>query len=52
MEEYIERLKRLGYSSSDAYTIMYDFFKNYSEMELEDYIRQMESDVYVGRVQS
>lgn len=50
MEEYIERLKRVGYSDNEAYTIIYDFFKNYSELELEDYIKQVESDVYVGKI--
>lgn len=50
MEEYIERLKRFGYSDNQAYTIIYDFFKNYSETDLEEYIKSVESDVYVGKI--
>ena len=47
MNIYIEKLNRIGVSASEAYRIVFDFLKNYSVAELEEYIESLEADVYV-----
>ena len=50
MESYIRRLERVGVSAHEAYQIVFDFLKNFGIEELEEYICELESEAYVGRV--
>lgn len=52
LSNYIERLKRCGYSISEATRIAYDVHKNFGFEGLEEYIFSVEADYYVDRVQS
>ena len=51
-ENYIERLHRCGISVSEAARTVYDMQKNFGWAELEEYIRSMEADCYVDKIQS
>lgn len=48
----IDRLRRCGYSASDATCTAQDMIKNFGYEGLDDYVRSLEDDVYVDRVQS
>lgn len=50
MNEYIERLERIGIPAHRSYQIVYDFLKVFSNVELEEYITELEHETYVGRV--
>lgn len=50
INNYIDRLKRCGFSISEATRIAYDMQKNYGWDGLEDYVKSVEEDVYVCRV--
>ena len=51
MNEYIERLKRCGYSPSEAMRIVQDFYLKFDEAHLNAFIKSVEEDVYVGAIQ-
>ena len=50
MNEYIERLTRTGMSAHEAYRLVFDFLKNFSLKELEEFIKERECEVYVDRI--
>jgi len=52
LNEYIERLKRCGYSISEATRVAYDMHKNFGLKGLSEFVLSVEEDTYVGRVQS
>ena len=51
INNYIDRLKRCGFSISEATRISYDMQKNYGWDGLEDYVKSIEEDTYVDKLQ-
>ena len=47
----IDRLRRCGYSASDATCTAQDMIKNFGYEGLDDYVRSLEDDVYVDSLQ-
>lgn len=50
INNYIDRLKRCGFSISEATRIAYDMQKNYGWDGLEDYVKSVEEDSYVCKL--
>lgn len=43
-QNYINRLESLGYPRHSAMRIVYDFFKDYGEQELIEWLQSIEKD--------
>lgn len=50
MNDYVERLTRVGMSAHEAFRFVFDFWKNFTVAELEEFVTDMERDAYVGRI--
>lgn len=51
MTEYIVRLERCGIPAHDAIRIWYTMLRDFDLEALEEYIRSLEDECYVGRIQ-
>ena len=51
INNFIERLKRCGFSISEATRTAYDMQKNFGWGGLEDFVSSIEEDYYVDRIQ-
>ena len=47
INNYIDRLVRCGYSTSEATRTAYDMQKNFGYDGLDEYVKSLEDDVYV-----
>ena len=52
MGDYIARLERTGMSAHEACRLVFDFLKNFTHEELEEFILEREDECYVDRIQS
>ena len=50
INNYIQRLQRCGYSASDATRMAQDMHKNFGLIGLEEYVKSVEEDTYVGKI--
>ena len=50
MGDYIARLTRTGMAAHEACRLVFDFLKNFSIKELEEFISEREDECYVGRL--
>lgn len=48
MNEYMSKLKSLGFSASEAYRIWLDFMKNYGKSVLDEFIEDLRRDLKCG----
>lgn len=51
INNYIMRLVRCGYSTSEATRTAYDMQKNFGYDGLDEYVKSLEDDVYVDSLQ-
>ena len=51
INNYIQRLQRCGYNASEATRTAYDMRKNFGYTGLDDYVKSVEDDVYVDKLQ-
>ena len=50
MWNYVDRLMKCGFSPDTAYHFYWDFIKNFTESDLENFISSMEKDMRVNNV--
>jgi hypothetical protein len=51
LENYLRRLMNCGYSPSEAKITYNDFMKNFNVNHLEQFLKSLEGDVYVDKIQ-
>ena len=47
MNDYVARLIRTGMSAHEALRLVFDFLKNFTVAELEEFIEEQECEAYV-----